>query len=915
MALNSLGLGMVISAKDQASQVFGRVSGAMKSLTGAIGANQQAIGEFGSQLSRTGKSMMLMGGAGVAALGLAAKASADYGMAVAEVRTIANEAQFPLNRIKSITQEMSILYRGDMTEQAKAMYQAISSGATSASDATDLMHAANKLSIAGLDDVESSIDLLTNVINAYSMSYGEATDVSDMFFTAVRTGKTTVTELSKFLGQVAPTASNAGVRIEELNAALATITTRGVRTRQTVTGLKVALANIASPTKAANDEAKRLGVEFNATALRSKGLVQFLKEITESAEFNQDSFVKLFGSLEARNAILTVTGGNMEKLNEVMGEMEKRAGATGRAYGIISEQTGFLAEVLQSNLKVAITQVGEALEPMIRALISVATKAVVIFNKMPKSFKQVLVVVIAVGSAMLLAAGAIAVVVGAIAGLVAVGTPALIAMAGIVALFEWMSVAAGMAAFAITGFYIALKNNVGGIGRYVNDMYNTISLAFNGVQQLFEHGFLSGEILGKGNDNIRSFAISVFLWVNRIKEFFSGISTGFETAITGMGPVFEELKAALTGLAEAFGFTTDKSQAAADAAGSAFDRMGERGKTLGTALAEVFSFIVRVVTAVTQAVDGFIGGFVAGGPFLTTFTKSLDILIQAIENIMQAFGVANTTGEDTKTVWHTVGAVIGFVASLIAGLIGMIATVIAAAINIIGSAIGIIVSVFSGLVSFLSGVWNIIAGIFTLDWTRVWKGAAQVVLGIAKVIIGAVGGVVNAIAGLVDAIAVITTGKTLGAQAGFRAAQQELLQKLAEGMGIAEVPAPAAAVARQAAPAAAGMEQLIGAAVARQVAAPTAVAGMEQLIGAAVARQATPPTPAGAQPGVVAAGAGMAGMERLIAAAVTKPTAPQPVNVNLRSEMVVDGEVLASVVQRHQGSTSAREFGPTPTAT
>ena len=70
-------------------------------------------------------------------------------------------------------------------------------------------------------------DILTTVLNAFKIEAKDVDKVSDVLFTTVRLGKTTLSELSSSLAQVAPLASASGVKFEEIAAAIATLTKQG----------------------------------------------------------------------------------------------------------------------------------------------------------------------------------------------------------------------------------------------------------------------------------------------------------------------------------------------------------------------------------------------------------------------------------------------------------------------------------------------------------------------------------------------------------------------------------------------------------------------------------------------------------------------------------------------------------------
>ena len=112
---------------------------------------------------------------------------------------------------------------------AKAMYQ-IYSATFFADDATEILEQGMKAAAAGATDLVSAVDMTTTVLNAYGMAASEAGRINDLLFTAVRYGKTTYEELAGQFGRLAGVAAPAGARIEEMTAAISTLTRQGIMT-------------------------------------------------------------------------------------------------------------------------------------------------------------------------------------------------------------------------------------------------------------------------------------------------------------------------------------------------------------------------------------------------------------------------------------------------------------------------------------------------------------------------------------------------------------------------------------------------------------------------------------------------------------------------------------------------------------
>ena len=882
MALNSKGLGFVITARDMASGVFRQVGANMSGLIGKAGSAQAQFREAGAAMESMGRRMMLVGGAGVAALGFAAASANKYGRAVAEVSSIADAAQFPMERIRAITSEMSTLYEGDLTLQSKALYQSISAGATSAADATALMHASNKLAIAGVSNVEEAINGLTNTINAYGIGYEKATDVSDAFFTAVRVGKTTIPELSRFMGFVTPVASAAGVGVDHLSAAIAALTAQGIRTRSAVTAMKGALSNVIKPSVEATKAASELGIEFNVAALKAKGFPAFLEDIRQKTGGDTEQMARLFGSVEALNAVLALTsdsGGR--KFKDALDAMTNKAGATDTAYKKMAGTTAFMSDLFKSNLAVAVTKVGEAVEPVVRIMLQFGTRVLGAFASLPKPVQQVIVGLFGAASVFLLVAGAAIALVG---GLVAVGKPVLIALAAAVAIMNWLAVAAAGAALVVAGFWVAIKQNVGGLGTFLEQTAAQIKLAWDALSQLFSSGTLSGSVMEEmnkaENSGLKTFVVEIWGWGMKIKAFLVGIKEGFTAAVGGMDSTFQPLVESLRQLGAAFGLVSTKG----DEAGGMFDAAGGSGESIGQALASAFRIVVIAITAVVDAVTGLVEGF---REFAPEITPAIDSIIDAISEIGTALGMVDSSTEGSSTMWQTVGGIIGGVIAGIAWGIRGLAFVVSAVANVIGSVIETIVGVFNGASSTIGGVIQLVSSLLQDDWAGAWKGARMIVEGVVTTIISIIGGLVGFIAGSIDKIGEIF-GADLGLKKGVRGVKSDLLGGLKEGLGLGPVTAAPAGLVHSPGPAPAT--------------APTAAeygtgTGTRMPMGGSLAATSN---------------AGMANALREGAAAIKLPPNP-PTNVQTNIRLDVDGQVLADVVDRYSTAGGNRGFGPTPT--
>ena len=364
-------------ANETASLVV-RISGESDALAAELSKVQKQTENLENQLKSVGKISGVIFAALVGAGGAAVVQFAKFQNQLTAVKTLLDENSFGAKGLekgfKDLTKE--VLKLGTKIPVSidlmnKALFDTVSAG-VDASQAVEVVGVAARLAVAGLTDVAIATDGITSALGAYGIAANDANLVAAKFFTAQKRGKTTIAELAGGFGLVAANAAAAGVSFEELLGAVSAVTVGSIRTNAAFTGLKALLAGIAAPTAKAAKEAKRLGVEFSASALRAQGLEGFLKSLTESEKFTKDSVTALFGSVEAQTIAFSLTGTQAQKFSEILVELkddQKALDTATRAYNEQSQTLSNQTKVASQRMKILAIQIGEKLLPAAEAII------------------------------------------------------------------------------------------------------------------------------------------------------------------------------------------------------------------------------------------------------------------------------------------------------------------------------------------------------------------------------------------------------------------------------------------------------------------------------------------------------------------------------------------------------------------
>lgn len=263
-----------------------------------------------------------------------------------EVATISTQVEGSMtdfmNQVMAITQEIPI----KAPEAAKALYQIVSAGHDGA-DGMKVLEVSARSAIGGMTDTATAADAITTLINAYKLSADDAEKVSDQLFTTARLGKTTFGELGQSIAQVAPIAASYGVEMDQVLAAVATLTKSGTPTAQAMTQIRAA---IIGTSKVLGDGA------FNSRTFQDA-----LAEVANKAGGSESKLRELIPEVEAVNGVLGLTGIKAQDAAEHLKAMNESAGSTEAAFKLMMNDVDKQMTLLSNNIQAALRPMGQAI--------------------------------------------------------------------------------------------------------------------------------------------------------------------------------------------------------------------------------------------------------------------------------------------------------------------------------------------------------------------------------------------------------------------------------------------------------------------------------------------------------------------------------------------------------------------------
>ena len=357
--------------------------------TGLYSGRREAIGIIKAMAGEI-TSFDVFGGIGISAgiaFAQAAKGAYDFEkqfqQSMKEVATLSSGIKGSLtdymNQVVEVTREVPIL----ANDAAKALYQIVSAGHDGA-DGMKILEVSAKAAIGGVTDTATAADGITTLLNAYKLDVSQAEKISDQLFTTVKLCKTSFGELGQSIAQAAPVAAAYGVEIDQVLAAVATLTKQGTPTAQAMTQIR---ASIIAVSKVLGDG-----------AFDNRTYQEALAEVAKQAGGSESKLRELVPEVEAVNAVLGLTGINVKEAAGHLKEMQNATGAAEEAFKEMASSAQNQLQLLQNNVTAFLRPMGESILKEVSGIASAFNEAFA-SGDVEKSMKTLGDLIVAVTSA------------------------------------------------------------------------------------------------------------------------------------------------------------------------------------------------------------------------------------------------------------------------------------------------------------------------------------------------------------------------------------------------------------------------------------------------------------------------------------------------------------------------------------
>ena len=612
----------IIATEEELKRLAKEAADANTALT-KIGEAGKTMENVGNKLSSVGQKLTTHVTAPIVAIGTAAvKTTADFDSSMSQVSAVSGATGDEFDALRNKAREMGAKTKFSASEAADAMnYMAMAGWKTG--DMLSGIEGIMNLAAASGEDLATTSDIVTDALTAFGLSASDSGHFADILAAASSNANTNVSMLGESFKYAAPVAGALGIAAEDTSIALGLMANAGIKASQGGTALRTGLTNLAKPTKQMQTYMDKYNislVENSDGSINLRATMESLRQkmggLSEAEQAAAASAIFGKNSMAGWLAIINASPEDFDKLTTAIDNCD---GEAERMAATMQDNLNGQITILKSALEELAIQIGDALMPTIRDIVSKIQDFVLKLQQMDEGTRNTIIKIAAFAAAI----GPVILVVGKLTTGIGKGLQAVSSLGkGILTLINQTQMGVGPIA--------KLTTAIGGISAPVVAVVAAIGV----LVAAFIH-------LWNTNEEFREKVTAIW---ERVKSAFQGLADKISSLLGGIEINFSTITEALGKVWDAF--------------------CNLLAPVIEGALAVVVNTLETVLKVLTGLLDVFKGLFTGDWETLWSGVKQVfssvwdgirnyfSIVLDAIKGVVNTF--LGWFGTNWQTVWDGV---------------------------------------------------------------------------------------------------------------------------------------------------------------------------------------------------------------------------------------------------------------------
>lgn len=327
--------------------------------------------------------------AGVAAAGAAAtKVGSDFEAAMSKVAAVSGAAGKDLADLTAKAKEMGAKTKFSATESAQAFNYMAMAG-WDAKAMLDGIEGIMSLSAADGLDLATTSDIVTDALTAFGLQAKDSGHFADVLAKASSSANTNVSMLGESFKYVAPLAGTLGYSIEDMSVVLGLMANASVKGSMAGTSLKMALSNMAAPTKNMAGVMEQYGLSLtdaNGKMLPLAEVTQQLRDkLGKLSEAEQSAAASTLFGKEAMSGMLAVINASDKDYAKLVKSISNADGAAKQMADTMQDNLQGQFTIFRSSLEGLGLEIYESMQVPLKEATQIGIEDV---NKLTEAFKS-----------------------------------------------------------------------------------------------------------------------------------------------------------------------------------------------------------------------------------------------------------------------------------------------------------------------------------------------------------------------------------------------------------------------------------------------------------------------------------------------------------------------------------------------
>lgn len=326
--------------------------------------------------------------AGIAAAGAAAtKVGSDFEAAMSKVAAVSGATGKDLADLTAKAKEMGAKTKFSATESAQAFNYMAMAG-WDAKAMLDGIEGIMSLSAADGLDLATTSDIVTDALTAFGLQAKDSGHFADVLAKASSSANTNVSMLGESFKYVAPLAGTLGYSIEDMSVVLGLMANASVKGSMAGTSLKMALSNMAAPTKNMAGVMEQYGLSLtdaNGKMLPLAEVTQQLRDkLGKLSEAEQSAAASTLFGKEAMSGMLAVINASDKDYAKLVKSINNADGAAKQMADTMQDNLQGQFTIFKSSLEGLGLEIYEGLQVPLKEATQIGIEDV---NKLTEAFK------------------------------------------------------------------------------------------------------------------------------------------------------------------------------------------------------------------------------------------------------------------------------------------------------------------------------------------------------------------------------------------------------------------------------------------------------------------------------------------------------------------------------------------------